>query len=154
MHNRRAFTLLEICLAMMIALLLVGIAIPSIRGVLDARALQNSFEEFQQLVLTAQARSVTERRTYLLSWEKDWLVLRPEELEKEEEKEGVARIRISSEERYDVKFPAALIDEPDPVWAFWPSGTCEPVEVTHKGPAGTWFARFHPLTAAADFSTR
>lgn len=146
----RGFTLLEICLAVMIALMLIGIAVPSLRGLFDDRALRASFDTVDDLAREAQERSVTERRAYVIEWVKDQIILRPDEPTKADE---FKQVPIGAGESFDVSFPAALVKDPKPIWSFWPSGTCEPAAIVHRGGAGNWSAKYDPLNVRADFST-
>lgn len=143
---RRGFTLLEICLAIMVGLFLVTMAVPSVSGLLEERRAMQSFEALDALVQEAHARSLTERRAFLLAWETERIVLRPEQPAGKDEKRGLGEIPTSRENGYTVEFPAALVKNPAPVWTFWPSGTCEPAIVRYQGEHGAWLARYDPLT--------
>lgn len=150
--QQRGFTLIEITISVFILLLLLTLAVPSLNGVLADRRLRRSLDQMNNFVRTAQERSVTDRRPYLISWQKDHIILRPESLEKGEDREPTATMQLRKGDAFVLSLPAALIDEPPPDWTFWPSGTCEPAVVTYKGPDGTWSARYSPLTARAEVS--
>src|SRR5438309_1470693 len=85
MRRRQGFTLLEITISVFILLMLLLLAVPSLTGVLADRRLRRSVDGFNNLVRTAQEKSVTEHRPYLIVWNKDNLVLRPESVSKDEE---------------------------------------------------------------------
>ena len=147
-RNRQAFTLIEIVIAVFIMLLMLGLAVPSLRGVMADRRLRRSLDELNNFVRTAQERSVADRRTYLISWQKDHLILRPEAFAKGEDDTPTATLVLRPGDAFVLELPAALADDPPADWAFWPSGTCEPAIVSFKGTAGTWTASYSPLTGA------
>ena len=152
MQRFRAFTLIEIALSIFILLLLLVMAVPSLSGVIANRRLKQSLDSFNQLVLQAQERSVTERRAYLIVWGKDSVLLRPEVFADDEEKKATAVFRLSKGSGINVSLPAALMGKPPAEWIFWPSGTCEPATVRFRGPAGTWTANYSPLTAQPELT--
>jgi type II secretory pathway pseudopilin PulG len=143
----RGFTLIEIAMSVFILLLILLLAVPSLKGVLANRRARRSLNDLNNLVRQAQERSVTERRPYLIVWGKDKIMLRPEVFAKGEEKAPVAIMSILRGERFALKFPAALEKDPPPEWIFWPSGTCEPVTVSFQGGRGSWTANYSALTA-------
>jgi prepilin-type N-terminal cleavage/methylation domain-containing protein len=151
-QRQQGFTMIEIAIAVFIALLLLSLAIPSIDGVLADRRLRRSLDEINRLVTIAQEFSVKERRAYLIAWEEGQLVVRPESLMEGEDGTPVTTLPLQSGDAYQVKFPAALADEAPPEWIFWPSGTCEPAEVSYKGRDGYWAANFSALTARAELT--
>jgi type II secretory pathway pseudopilin PulG len=148
----RAFTLIEIALSIFILLLILLLAVPSLSGVIANKRLKQSLDGFNQLVRQAQERSVTERRAYLIAWDKNSVVLRPEVFAKDEEEKATAVFRLPRGSWIKVSLPAALTDKPPAEWIFWPSGTCEPAKVQFRGPAGTWTADYSPLTAQPELT--
>ena len=152
MQRLRAFTLIEIALSIFILLLLLLLAVPSLSGVIADRRLKQSLDSFNQLVRQAQERSVTERRAYLIVWNKSSVVLKPEIFTKDEEEKATAVLRLPQGSWIKISLPAALIGKPPAEWIFWPSGTCEPAIVQFRGPAGTWTADYSPLTAQPELT--
>lgn len=151
--KEQAFTLIEIAIAVFILLLILMLAIPSVKGVLADRRLRRSLDEVNRLVHTAQEHSVNERRPYLITWEKDQIVVQPEAFADGEEKAPTAKMAMRRGDALALELPAALSEKPPPEWIFWPSGTCEPAIVSFKGVDGTWTARYSPLTARAEISS-
>lgn len=147
MLSRSAFTLLEICLAMAIGLLLLSMAIPSVNGFLDQQARQQSFGRFDTLVRQARDRSVEEHRSYAIVWEEGQLLVLPEK-GAEEDSEAI-RLEINRDEAYELELPAAVVKKPQAVWVFWPTGTCEPARITYKNKKHCWTAVYNPLTVSA-----
>lgn len=151
MNRRDGFTLLEISLAVAICLLLVLIAVPSVRGVMQERRLRDTHEAFDKLVRKAQARSMDERRTYVLLWKKNGIDLVAWEAKEGEPEPTPETLAVSDGEDYAIERPAALSKDAGPIWTFWRSGVCEPAVISYKGPAGTWTVRYDALTAHGTF---
>ena len=147
MQRFRAFTLVEIALAIFILMLLLMLAVPSLTGVVASRRLKQSLDGFNNLVRQAQERSVTERRPYVIVWGKSSVFLRPETFAEDEEAKATAELHLSKGTLLKLSLPAALAQEHPAEWIFWPSGNCEPATVQFKGPAGLWMANYSPLTA-------
>jgi type II secretory pathway pseudopilin PulG len=143
----RAFTLVEIALAIFILMLLLMLAVPSMTGVAASRRLKQSLDGFNDLVRQAHERSVTERRPYLIVWRKNSILLRPEVFAEDEEVKPAAEFRLNKGTLLSLSLPAALAEKHPAEWIFWPSGNCEPAIVQFKGPAGLWTANYSPLTA-------
>ena len=147
MQRFRAFTLIEIALSIFILLLLLLLAVPSLSGVFASRRLKQSLDRFNNLVQQAQERSVTERRPYLIVWNKDGVLLRPEAFAEDEEVKATAQMRLTKGNVLRLSLPAALEEKHPWEWIFWPSGNCEPATVQFRGPSGVWTANYSPLTA-------
>src|SRR5438067_1594331 len=150
--NRRAFTLLEICLAVFIAALIAVAAVPSIQGIVEDRKARHAFDTFDALAREAQNRSVTERRAYVLIWDKDGIAVRPQEPKDKNEEKGVSRMDFAEKQKLEIQFPAALVKNPAPEWTFWPTGTCEPAVIISTGESDKWTATYEPLTGRGLFS--
>jgi type II secretory pathway pseudopilin PulG len=143
----RAFTLVEIALAIFILMLLLMLAVPSLSGVIASRRLKQSLDGFNDLVRQAHERSVTERRPYLIVWGKNSVLLVPEAFAEDEEVKPAAQFRLSKGISLRLSLPAALAQNHPWEWIFWPSGNCEPATVQFRGPAGFWTVNYSPLTA-------
>ena len=150
MRGSRAFTLVEIVLAVFILMLLIGLAVPSLTGVLADRQLKRSLDGFNNLVRHAQERSVVERRPYLIVWSKKKVVARPEVFAENEEVKATAEFALGRGEVLKLSLPTALTNKHPAEWIFWPSGTCEPAIVQFNGPSGSWAANYASLTARAE----
>ncbi len=147
MQRFRAFTLVEIALAIFILMLLLMLAVPSMTGVAASRRLKQSLDGFNDLVRQAHERSVTERRPYLIVWRKNSVLLRPEVFAEDEEVKPAVEFRLNKGTLLSLSLPAALAEKHPAEWIFWPSGNCEPAIVQFKSPAGLWTANYSPLTA-------
>lgn len=146
--NRRAaaFTLLELMLAVAIAVMLLVIAIPSFSGIFAEDALRKSFDEFDAIAQQAQTRAIKEKRTMILVWTKDGIALVPEVPDAEDLEDGPPALPFSDGVAILLERPSALVKEPAMEWSFWPSGACEPVLVHYAGDVGEWTAQYEPLT--------
>lgn len=146
--NRRAaaFTLLELMLAIAIAMMLLLIAIPSFTSIFAEDTLRKSFDEFDAIAQQAQARAIKENRTMILVWTKDGVALIPEVPDAEDIEDGPPALPLSEGTAIVLERPFALVKEPAMEWSFWPSGACEPVLVHYAGNAGEWTAEYEPLT--------
>ncbi len=152
-RSRHAFTLIEVAIAVFIMLMLLAISVPSLQGVLADRRLRRSYDDLNKFVRLAQERSVADRRPYLIAWQKDRLIVRPEAYAKGEDKKVPTAIyALRPGDAFLLSLPAALIEDPPAEWAFWPSGTCEPAVVSYKGVDGAWTANYSSLTARAQLS--
>lgn len=145
MPRRAGFTLLEICLAIVIGIILLSMAVPSIHGLFQRRELERSFADFDRLVRRARQHALQERVSCSLFWEKQALVLRDAEYGGRE----IARLELPKDEVYALDLPAALVKKPEPIWTFWPTGSCEPAKVVFRSQSLTWVATYDPLTVRA-----
>ena len=150
MSRRAAFTLIEICLALLIGMCLIALAVPSISGMLREQRLKRSFEAFDSFVRTAQLKSITEQRAYVMVWAEDGIELVPAERIETDPAEP-ERFAFEEEQVFTIERPAALTKKPVAEWIFWKSGVCEPVVVSFSGPAGKWVVSYNPLTARGVF---
>jgi type II secretory pathway pseudopilin PulG len=149
----RGFTLIEIALSIFILLLLLVLAVPSFSGVIASRRLKQSLDEFNNLVRLAQERSVTERRPYLIVWDKNNVIVRPEVFAEDEEAKPKAEVRPTRGSTIRLSLPMALAEEHPAEWIFWASGTCEPATVHFRGPAGSWTVNYSPLTGRPEITS-
>ena len=150
MSRRDGFTLLEICLVIMIMLLLVGLAVPSIRGLFAEQRLKQSFEKFDDFVRRTQLRAVTERRAMVMIWDGEGITVQPDE-PTAEDSAAEADYLAFTEGTFALERPAALEKKPPVEWLFWRSGTCEPAVIHFQGDGGTWSVQYDPLTVRAAF---
>ena len=148
----RAFTLIEIIIAVAILTVLLLMAVPSLSGVLADRRLRASLDGFNNLVRQAQERSVAEHRAYLIVWGDKDMIVQPEAFAKNEEKKAVATFSLERGSTMTLTLPAALTAKPAGEWIFWPTGTCEPAIVRFAGRAGTWTANYSPLTGHGELA--
>jgi prepilin-type N-terminal cleavage/methylation domain-containing protein len=151
-HRYRAFTLVEIIIAVAIMTTLLLMAVPSLQGVLADKRLRASLDGFNKLVREAQERSVAEHRAYLIVWTDKNVSLQPEAFAKDEEQKAIDSFELERGTVLTLSLPAALSSKPAGEWIFWPTGTCEPAIVRFEGRAGTWTANYSPLTAHGELT--
>jgi type II secretory pathway pseudopilin PulG len=149
-HRRWGFTLLELAIAVVLLVLLMMLAVPSMSGLMADRRLRKSLDSFNAIVREAQERSMAEARPYLIVWGDGKIGLRPEGLLRSESPEPEMKIKIGKNESFRISFPAALIDDAPAEWIFWPSGNCEPATVSYQGHDGKWIASYSALTARSE----
>jgi type II secretory pathway pseudopilin PulG len=145
-----AFTLIEIVIAVFILLLLLGLAVPSINGVLADKRLHHSLDRFNDLVRQAHERSVAERRAYLIVLDERAISLQPVAFLKTEEHRPIDAMLLAGGEKFRMELPAALTKKRPAEWIFWESGVCEPARISFAGSAGKWTAEYSPLNALAE----
>lgn len=78
--------------------------------------------------------------------------LEKDDQEGSEPQPGTMSFPLNPGHVYSLKLPSRLLKleadkESPPRWAFWPSGTCEPADVSYQGPDGFWTLRYNPLNA-------
>ena len=151
MSRRAGFTLLELCLAIAIALMLVATAVPSLSGLFAEQRLKETYEEFEDLVREARSRSVNERRDYVLVWDDQGVSLEPNAPTEADPDESIMRLDLPKGATLTIERPAALVKKPPAEWIFWKSGNCEPVVITYQGEPGSWIVKYDPLTARGTF---
>ena len=150
MSRRAGFTLLEICLVIMIVLLLLGLAVPSVNGLLAEQRMKRTFEQFDDFVRKAQSRAVKERRAMVMIWDGEGITVQPDE-PTAEDSAGEGDYFAFNEGTIGLERPAALEKKPPVEWLFWRSGTCEPAVLHFEGGAGSWSVQYDPLTVRATF---
>lgn len=88
-----------------------------------------------------------ERRPYLIEWQRESVILRPETSADGDPDAPTATLALDKGHAYVLRLPAALEKDPLAQWIFWPSGACEPANVRFKGPDGSWEVNYSPLAA-------
>lgn len=149
MERRRGFTLVEMVIAIFILLLLLGMAVPSLLGVMADRRLRRTFDRFNDMVRLAHERSIAEQRAYQISWTQDDVILTPAVYNAGESHFPAAQLAIARSDHWNLDLPAALSKNVGGEWMFWGSGVCEPAEIRFSGHDGTWTASYAPLNALA-----
>src|SRR6267154_4145942 len=103
-HRHGGFTLVELAIAVVILVLLMMLAVPSMNGVLADRRLRRSLDGFNAIVRQAQERSTEERRAYLITWYDGKVSLRPEGFRKGESAEPLASLKLNGKESLKISF--------------------------------------------------
>lgn len=150
------FTLLEVILALFIAMMVIAVAVPAVTDPLRKSHGRQTFERLDGMVQEARKRSHAEGRNYLIVWGRDGAVLmRPEAPASRAEAEGIQRYKLERNEKLELRLPAALMpkgETPDAIWTFWADGASEPAEVRYEGGGEKWTALYNPFTGQAEVS--
>jgi type II secretory pathway pseudopilin PulG len=147
------FTLIEICLAVFIGVLIILAAVPSISGVIEEQRAKKLFNQFDSLAKSASDRAVTERRPYVLDWDDSGVSMRPLAPGKDDEANDIQRVDFGEKLAPELKLPGALEKNPPRLWTFWPTGTCEPATIICHSAGAPWTATYDPLTEQPSFTS-
>ena len=155
--SRHGFTLLELCIVLALAVLLMAVAMPSLSGQMSRKQLQDTFDQFDLLVGEARTHSITDGKPYVLVWKKGGVYLYPADLSDEDRRKaaptGYERFSQPGDGQCTLLRASSLTSNPAPEWTFWPTGNCEPVIIGYEGPAGIWKATYSGLSAQGTFDT-
>ena len=150
---RAGFTLLEISMVVVIGLMILGLAMPGMRGVFAEQRLRERMEQFEGFVARASTLARDTKREVRIRWEPEGLRI---VTEADPTEEGAALgvgedfLSLEKEEVVLLKGVAARDLEPLSEWSFWKEGVREPVEVAYDGPVGSWQLRFGALVFEPD----
>lgn len=131
-RRSEGFTLLEVCIALTIAMLILGVSVLGITGV----------QEEQRLRETAAAIESSARDALLDAIARH----RPVHLGLDGGLPGAEGGNVEVKRHGEDKFREPRTGE---VWEFSPTGVCEPIEVRVTTAAGVIELGFDPLTAVA-----
>jgi prepilin-type N-terminal cleavage/methylation domain-containing protein len=148
--TRSGFTLLEISLAVVIGLMMLSLALPSMRGLFGEQRLRERMEQFEQFVGRASELARTTKMEVRLRWEAGGVRMVPEQELPEDgapRDEGWDFFALEKDESLELARTAAREPNPAAEWSFWPEGVREPVELAYAGPGGAWELRFGALLA-------
>lgn len=129
---RAAFTLLEVCLAMAVAVLLVGVATLNISGLRQEVGLKRAASRVEALARQSLLRAVTDQKRVIVPLDASAL----------EAAATALWVRRAGEK----EFRKPRTGE---IWEFSPTGVLEPVEVRLACPEGMIELAFDPLTGCA-----
>ncbi len=131
-RRSEGFTLLEVCIALTIAMLILGVSVLGITGV----------QEEQRLRETAAAIESSARNALLDAIARH----RPVHLGLDGGLPGAEGGNVEVKRHGEEKFREPRTGE---VWEFSPTGVCEPIEVRVTTASGVIELGFDPLTAVA-----
>ena len=146
MPRRNGFTLLEILLAIMIGMLLLAIAVPSISGMMRDQKLKETFTKFDDFVRQVQQKSIERGQTLVMVWEEGGITVAILDPSNPDDRTADEHFSFDDGAKWSLQRPAALVKKPVWEWPFWKSGACEPVIVNYEGSGGTWSAEYSGLT--------
>lgn len=153
------FTLMEIMLAAMLAVMVMLLAVPSTVGIFASRRLESHFQQFDTFVNQARELAIQERQTYIIAITKEGLILEAADVTLAQTPpafgaEGAdaapaatppLSTSYSPGGELAIERQVGLEKEAAPDWHFWRSGICEPMRVTYSGPEGKWIADYKPM---------
>jgi type II secretory pathway pseudopilin PulG len=159
--QRRAFTLIEVALAMFIVVLVIGIGLPFATGMGQQSRLREPADELKTLALTARRRAVTEQKTMEILLENHGFVLREAVIadltsraviDPEKDKTEIASYPLPSGVQYSIKRwdETKFATTADARWRFLPTGLCEPITVRLSRDEDYLEFSFNPLTAQTE----
>lgn len=129
------FTLVEVIVALSVAMLVIGVAALSITAVNDENKLRRSASQIELTAREALLEAVSAYHPVFLALDGSLAL-------SEDSEPGVVEVR-----RYGEKaFRQARKGE---VWEFSPTGVCEPIEIRIMNRTGTIELGFDPLTGCA-----
>jgi len=130
--RRSGFTLVEICIAMALCMMLLGISTLAISGLQEQAALKRTASEIEMTARKSLQRAVMEQRVIEVA------------LDGGNFGGGAGRLQVK---RLGEKaFRNPLKGE---IWEFSPTGVCEPLDVRVSSSSGVIELGFDPLTACA-----
>jgi len=147
------FTLLEICMAVAIGLLMLSLAMPSLRGLFAEDRLRDRMRQFDEFVGKAATLARTTRKEVRLRWEPEGVRMVPEEpldTDNSATVDGGDFFPFQKDEEFILSRVAARDPKAPWEWSFWPEGVREPVEVSYNSPGGSWSERFGALVPEPD----
>lgn len=154
------FTIIELMVAVMVGLMMLGLAVPSMRGVLEEQRLREKLASFEEMVRRSAALASKSKKEVRLIWCKDGLraltdwdsfqEAAPANAEVPQREQGAGGeesvfFAVGEDEALSLLRLAARDAKPLSEWSFWPSGIREPVEIYYEGPLGKWGLRFSAL---------
>lgn len=125
------FTLIEVCIAMTIAMLILGVAVLGISGVQDEQKLRESAAQIESTARDSLLKAVAEHRPVQIDIAG-----------------GIQGANGNVEVR---RYGEKSFRKPDQgeFWEFSPTGVCEPIEIRVTSSNGVIEMGFDPLTGCA-----
>ncbi|MES2705395.1 MAG: prepilin-type N-terminal cleavage/methylation domain-containing protein [Verrucomicrobiota bacterium] len=162
--KRRAFTLMEMLVALAIIGLIVAGSFIAAGSLNNEKALRTPLNELRIMAKKAWARSMEEQRAWQIRLVKDRFVLEPRQAIQTEDQNyfkktdeemgrstGVESYILEPQIRMEVRHWGEQQWHPPlpDSWVFEHSGLCEPINIRFISDAGSVTVSFDPLTAAA-----
>ncbi len=144
-RNRAGFTLIEIILAITIAIVVLAMAVPAFTDAMEGRGVDGTFKDFENFVRKARERAVSERRDYILVWQKEGITMEAS-IPSAEDADAEIDMFAFGDAAISIERPYALTPKPPAEWPIWRSGTSEPVRIHYEGPLGKWTAEYDALS--------
>ena len=140
-------------MAVAIGMLMLSLAMPSLRGLFAEDRLRERMRQFDEFAGKAAVLARTSHKEVRLCWEPEGVRM----VQQETSTEGSEALQTGGDFftfEKDEEFILSRVSARDPKaaweWSFWPEGVREPVEVFYKGPGGSWSERFGALVPEPD----
>jgi len=151
-RSRAAFTLIEIILAITIAIVVLSLAVPVLTDAMGGKGLDGTFNDFDNFFRKARQRAMSERRDFTLIWEKDGIMLEPT-VPNAQDAEAEVDMFAYGNAAISIERPYSLNPKPPAEWPIWRSGSCEPVRIHYEGPLGKWTAEYDALSGRGNLTS-
>src|SRR5262245_43218889 len=116
-RNQSGFTLFEVILAIVIGLMFMLIALPSIGSLFTERRLLERYEAFDEFVRAGRLKAVQEQRNYVVIFEEAGVSIEPDEVTDDDDQGGAPEsYSLGEGSTLTIERPAALEKKPPAEW--------------------------------------
>jgi len=140
-------------MAVAIGMLMLSLAMPSLRGLFAEDRLRERMRQFDEFAGKAAELARTSHKEVRLCWEPEGVRMVQQEISPDDSANPQGGGEFFTFEK-DEELILSRVSARDPKaaweWSFWPEGVREPVEVFYKGPGGSWSERFGALVPEPD----
>jgi len=142
-NREHGFTILEIVMVLAVVFLLVGAAVPEIRGMMLAEKLKAPARELEAMAITARCNAIAEQRPYQIILKNTGF-----RLERPGAKEAMSEFQIASDIVFEMaSWPEEKWGRPQlHVWYFPPTGLCEPIRVMFRKDDSYFMQKYSAIT--------
>lgn len=151
---RRAFTLIEVSLALFIVLLIVAAVIPLTSGWLSEDRLRQPAHQLELFAKTARSLALAERRPYEIRFSEEGFLMQAMPLEEAGESTNQTKVldyvlpksvHCRLQRWRDPEWGVAR----DQQWTFQPTGLCDPLRIRFSSGEDWLQLSFNPMTAGS-----
>jgi Tfp pilus assembly protein FimT len=143
-----AYTLMEICLAMAVVAVMLGVAVPLTHGIISEERLRLLANDLADVASAARKLSVREGRIYVVKVSNGRIGLGPWEGEGKEFKETLV-LKLPKEAKVAFRNAEGEKWKNELEWIFQPGGLADPMQIRLQE-GNSWCVReFNPLTSVS-----
>lgn len=153
LRHKSGFTLIELMVVILVSVLLLTLAVPSLDGLFREQALEAKLESMTKLVQRARWQAIEQEAPVRIIFTNKLVFILAELNAAENSRAaslqfGPSEVKLGEDESLVIekRYQLEQTSSSDS-WTFWPSGNCEPTTVSYEGPQGTWTLAFDPLSA-------